>query len=144
MPFAAISKVEGWQDFGFRFKEGDSETAWDDAQDILTFRYTEPMTWWMALKGDGPRTLERGMAEARRLAAAGNPAGLAWASSAFEDEKGRAPGRVLDRRGNGVVCAGAGAPGVRRGDRFFEQVECRVSRTPVWCRAQGRLRRRVH
>ena len=113
MPFAAISKVEGWQDFGFRFKEGDSETAWDDAQDILTFRYTEPMTWWMALKGDGPRTLERGMAEARRLAAAGNPAGLAWASSAFEDEKGRAPGRVLDTPWcNGVVWSMNCAPGV--------------------------------
>ncbi|MDD2600882.1 MAG: hypothetical protein PHO37_16945, partial [Kiritimatiellae bacterium] len=59
MPFAPISKVEGWEDFGFRFKEGDSETAWDDAHDMLTFRYTEPMTWWMALNDSGPRTLSR-------------------------------------------------------------------------------------
>jgi hypothetical protein len=113
MPFAAISKVEGWRDFGFRFKEGDGETAWDDAHGILTFRYTEPMTWWMALKGDGPRTLERGAAEARRLAAEGNKAALAWVSSAFEDEKGRAPGRVLDTPWcNGVVWSMNSAPGV--------------------------------
>ena len=30
MPFAKISQVEGWQDFGFQFKEGNDETAWDD------------------------------------------------------------------------------------------------------------------
>jgi len=113
MPFAPVSKVEGWQDFGFRFKEGTNETAWDDAHDILTFRYTEPMTWWMALKGDGRRNLEIGAAEAKRLAAAGKPAGLAWESSAFEDEKGNVPGRVLNKPWcNGVVWSMNSAPGV--------------------------------
>jgi hypothetical protein len=113
MPFAAISKVEGWEDFGFRFKEGDGETAWDDAHGFLTFRYTEPMTWWMSLKGDGPRTLARGVAEANRLAAAGDKAARAWVSSAFEDEKGRAPGRVLDTPWcKGVVWSMNCAPGV--------------------------------
>ncbi len=113
MPFAAVSKVEGWEDFGFRFKEGDGETAWDDAHNLLTFRYTEPMTWWMALKGEGPKTLDRGVEEARRLAAAGNKAALAWVTSAFEDEKGRTPGRVLDTPWcNGVVWSINCAPGV--------------------------------
>jgi len=113
MPFAAISKVERWEDFGFRFKEGDNETAWDDAHNILTFRYTEPMTWWMALKGDQPHTLSFGMEEARRLAAAGDKAAHAWVSSAFEDEKGRIPGRVLDTPWcNGIVWSMNCAPGV--------------------------------
>ena len=49
MPFAKISQVKGWEDFGFKFKEGNDETAWDDAHGILTFRYTEPMTWWMPM-----------------------------------------------------------------------------------------------
>ncbi len=31
MPFAKISEVQGWQDFGFRFKEGDNEPQWDRA-----------------------------------------------------------------------------------------------------------------
>jgi len=69
MPFARISKVEGWQDFGFKFKEGNNETEWDDAHGIITFRYTEPMTWWMPMRKDQPRTLEAALAEARRLAA---------------------------------------------------------------------------
>jgi hypothetical protein len=113
MPFAAASKVEGWQDFGFRFKEGDGETAWDDAHGLLTFRYTEPMTWWMALKGDAPRTLARGADEARRMAAAGDASARAWVSSAFADERGRAPGRLLDTPWcNGVVWSMNSAPGV--------------------------------
>ena len=113
MPFAAIGDVEGWQDFGFRFKEGDDKTAWDDAHDVLTFRYTEPMTWWMTLAGDVPRTLEQGVAEAERLAAQGDKAAQAWVSSAFRDEKGRAPGRVMDTPWcNGVVWSMNSAPGV--------------------------------
>jgi len=113
MPFAPISKVEEWPDFGFRFKEGDGETAWDDAHGILTFRYTEPMTWWMALKGNGARTLAQGNAEAKRLAAAGDKAAQAWVNCAFEDEKGRMPGRVLDTPWcNGVVWSINCAPGI--------------------------------
>lgn len=49
MPFAKISNVKGWQDFGCKFKEGNNETAWDDEHNIITFRYTEPMTWWMRM-----------------------------------------------------------------------------------------------
>ena len=120
MPFAAISKVEGWQDFGFRFKEGVDETAWDDAHGILTFRYTEPMTWWMRLNDDGPRTLQRGEAEARRLAEKGDKAALAWLNSVFEDEKGRVQGRVQDTPWcNGVVWSMNSAPGVPGGVTDF-------------------------
>lgn len=56
MPFTDISTVEGWQDFGFRFKEGASNVVWDDQHGILTFRYTEPMTWWMRMEKGLPRT----------------------------------------------------------------------------------------
>jgi cephalosporin-C deacetylase-like acetyl esterase len=68
MPFARISAVKGWEDFGFRFKEGDNETAWDDAHGIITFRYTEPMTWWMRMPKDMPRTIAAALAQAQRLA----------------------------------------------------------------------------
>ena len=36
---------------------------WDDAHGVLSFRYTEPMTWWMPMKKEVPRTL----AEALRV-----------------------------------------------------------------------------
>lgn len=96
MPFAKISSVEAWEDFGFRFKEGDNETAWDDAHGILTFRYTEPMTWWMPMGSELPRTYEAAVAEAERLASLGRPQARAWQTSSFRDEYGRIPVRLLD------------------------------------------------
>ncbi len=58
MPFTDISTVQDWQDFGFKFHEGNNNVAFDDAHNILSFRYTEPMTWWMTMKKDLPRSPE--------------------------------------------------------------------------------------
>jgi hypothetical protein len=56
MPFTDVSTVQGWQDFGFRYHEGNNNVAWDDEHGVLSFRYTEPMTWWMSMKKELPRT----------------------------------------------------------------------------------------
>jgi hypothetical protein len=96
MPFAKISEVKGWQDFGFKFKEGNNEPKWDDQQGILTFRYTEPMTWWMPMAKELPRTLEAALAEARGLTEKKNSSAQALFSSGFHDENGRFPTHLLD------------------------------------------------
>jgi hypothetical protein len=92
MPFTDVSKVQGWADFGFRYHEGNNNVRWDDDHGILSFRYTEPMTWWMPMAPDLPRTqpeagqvrdsvlqkgnaFQRRMAEVTRLAAMENEAG---------------------------------------------------------------------
>jgi hypothetical protein len=56
MPFTDIRTVQGWQDFGFRYHEGDNDVPFDDAHAILSFHYTEPMTWWMPMRPEVPRT----------------------------------------------------------------------------------------
>ncbi|MCS6862331.1 MAG: hypothetical protein NZT92_18670, partial [Abditibacteriales bacterium] len=56
MPFTDISTVQGWQDFGFKYHEGNNNVPFDDANNILSFRYTEPMTWWMPMRKEVPRT----------------------------------------------------------------------------------------
>ncbi|MHB9008174.1 MAG: hypothetical protein ACYDC1_14705, partial [Limisphaerales bacterium] len=56
MPFTDVSTVQGWEDFGFRYHEGNNNVTWDDAHGILSFRYTEPMTWWMPMKPELSRT----------------------------------------------------------------------------------------
>ena len=89
MAFRDISTVENWQDFGFRVKEGTTQIPGDDEHDILTFRYTEPMTWWMAMKKDVPRTYEAAIAQARIMAAKGNTAAQALLTSGHFDEQGR-------------------------------------------------------
>ena len=61
MPFTDISKVEGWKDFGFKFHEGNNNVKWDDANGILSFRYTEPMTWWMTMGEKVPRSVSQAL-----------------------------------------------------------------------------------
>ena len=113
MPFYRISRLTGWEDFGFKFKEGNDETAWDDAHGILTFRYTEPMTWWMRMPAEMPRTQEAALAEARRLAGTGDPKAQAWLTSGFVDRSGQF--RALMRNDpwcNGAVWSMNSSPGI--------------------------------
>ncbi len=114
MPFAKISAVKGWEDFGFRFKEGNDETKWDDEHGILTFRYTEPMTWWMSMPKDMPRTIEAALAEAKRLATEKkDPQALALFTSGYHDEQGHYAARLLDTPWcNGAVWSINSMPGV--------------------------------
>jgi hypothetical protein len=113
MPFAKISSIPNWQDFGFKFKEGDDETKWDGEHGIVTFRYTEPMTWWMRMPEDVPRTLEAAMAEAKRLAEKGNAGARAFVTSGFRDDAGRPPARMLNEPWcNGAVWSMNSMPGL--------------------------------
>ena len=114
MPFAKISQVEGWEDFGFCFKEGTNETGWDDSHDILTFRYTEPMTWWMRMAADMPRDYEAALAEAKRLAEAGDRNARALLTSGMYGADGKLTARLLDTPWcNGAVWSMNSMPGIR-------------------------------
>ncbi|MCX7047284.1 MAG: hypothetical protein NTX50_17580 [Candidatus Sumerlaeota bacterium] len=115
MPFAKISEVKGWEDFGFKFKEGDNETKWDDEHNIITFRYTEPMTWWMKMPKEMPRTLDAALAEARRLADAKNDsAAKAFFTSGYHDAEGKFAARLLDTPWcDGTVWSMNSAPGIK-------------------------------
>jgi hypothetical protein len=113
MPFARVSSVRAWEDFGFRFKEGNNETAWDDAHDILTFRYTEPLTWWMPMPREIPRSYEAAVKLAEELAAAGRPQALAWKTSSFRDPEGKIPVQLLNRPWcDGAVWSMNSSPGI--------------------------------
>jgi len=113
MPFYKISQVEGWEDFGFKFKEGNDETAWDDAHDIITFRYTEPMTWWMPMPKEMPRTLEAALAHARELAAKGDKNAQALLACGHHDRQGRFVAQLLDTPWcNGAVWSMNSSPGI--------------------------------
>ena len=113
MPFAKISQIKGWEDFGFQFKEGNDETAWDDAHGILTFRYTEPMTWWMPMPGTMPRTVEAAPSEARRLADRGRREAQALFTSGYHDADGRWPPCFRDTPWcNGAVWSMNSMPGI--------------------------------
>jgi hypothetical protein len=63
MAFAKISKVQQPEDFGFYFKEGLGDEAYDNAHGILTFRYTEPQSHWLPM----PKSMKRSYDEAINL-----------------------------------------------------------------------------
>lgn len=115
MPFAKISRVDGWKDFGFQFKEGNDETQWDDQHDITTFRYTEPLTWWMTMPAAMPRTMPAAIAEAKRLADQGtSPQALAFRTSGFVDAAGQPIAQLLDTPwSNGAVWSMNDMPGIK-------------------------------
>ena len=69
MPFTDVATVAGWEDFGFRYHEGNNNVPWDDAHGVLSFRYTEPMTWWMPMEKGLPRTPAAARAVRDQLAA---------------------------------------------------------------------------
>lgn len=67
MPFSKVQDVQVWQDFGFRFREGDYDknVALDDINNILTFRYSEPTTWWMPVKKTALHDYQTALAQAQ-------------------------------------------------------------------------------
>ena len=94
MPFTDIAAVPGWEDFGFAFQEGAPNVAFDDQHGIASFVYVEPMSHWLALPRDVPRTyddalgvLKKDLAGARGKEAAAMAA--ATLTSGIENADGR-------------------------------------------------------
>lgn len=113
MPFAPISKVPNQEDFGFQFKEGNDEVAYDDSIGVTTFRYTEPMTWWQALPKETPKTVDAALELAKKLAADGNAAAQTLLTSGHRDRDGRFCAIFLDTPWcDGAVWSLNDAPGL--------------------------------
>ncbi|HOX39480.1 MAG TPA: hypothetical protein PL033_15975 [Candidatus Brocadiia bacterium] len=96
MAFQKISSVERHDDFGFAFKEGEEETAWDDAHDILTFRYTEPQSFWCKISKDADRSYAGCIAEMEKQAKEGNALARATLTSAVHSPHGNYDLSVAD------------------------------------------------
>ncbi len=124
MPFTDIATVEGAEDFGFAFHEGDNNPAWDDAHDILTFVYVEPMTCWLALPPEAPRTYEAAVARMEELARGGDRGAQAVLSSGAQDESGRWDVDVVDAPWcDGAVFTVEADPDIRAPEGGLSQFE---------------------
>jgi len=62
LPFTAADRIPRWEDFGFAFREATMSEGPAGPDPLRTFRYTEPLGWWMPLPPSVPRTPE-GLAE---------------------------------------------------------------------------------
>ncbi|MCW3058989.1 MAG: hypothetical protein JWQ02_810, partial [Capsulimonas sp.] len=68
MPFTDPSKVSGVADFHFAYHEGDNSIASDRRNKILSFKYVEPMTYWMPMAKGAPRTYPEAMKLVKQIA----------------------------------------------------------------------------
>lgn len=93
IPFTDPSTVHGEQDFGFAYHEGDNSIRSDNALGILSFRYTEPMTFWMPMPPEMPRTYENALNVLAQDAKSEKPdvrdAARAVGTSGTEDPSGK-------------------------------------------------------
>ncbi len=97
MPFTDISTVEGWEDFGFAFHEGDNNVAFDDRADIASFVYCEPVSYWMRMAPEEPRTYENAVRLLQAAAQAGDAQARAAVNSVVTDSEGTLVVQTLDR-----------------------------------------------
>ena len=90
MAFTDLATVAGHQDFGFAFHEGDNNPAFDAANGYLSFVYVEPMTFWMSMAKDTPRTSEAALAQLKKQAQDGpdKPHGQATYNSGLRNADG--------------------------------------------------------
>lgn len=95
MPFTDIATVQSPEDFGFAYHEGDNNVAWDDAHDVLSFVYTEPMTNWMPMPKETPRTYDAAVALMQERAEGGDSLAQATRTSAAFAADGRYDVAVL-------------------------------------------------
>ncbi len=72
IPFADPSSVDNVADFGVAYHEGDNSVVDDDRLGILSFHYTEPMTWWMPMDPSLPRDYSTALAEVKRHLSSSN------------------------------------------------------------------------
>jgi len=94
MPFTDVSTVHGWQDFGFRYHEGNNNVPFDDSADILSFRYTEPSTFWLAIPPEVPRTPENVMKALNEATRSDNPWRRRYARAAIVSGSYDAAGHI--------------------------------------------------
>ena len=68
MAFTDIATVAGHPDFGFVFHEGDNNPPFDAENGYLSLVYVEPMSFWMSMAKETPRTGEAVLAQLKKQA----------------------------------------------------------------------------
>ena len=93
MPFTDPAKVAGQRDFHFAYHEGDNSVGTDWAAKIQSFKYVEPMTYWMPMAKDTPRTYASALSQVKVQAVSGDETAkrqaLAVLTSGSRDTRGQ-------------------------------------------------------
>jgi len=103
MPFTDVSTVDGWEDFGFQFHEGNNNVAFDDEANIDTYVYVEPVSQWLRMPEEMLRTVDEALGLLRRQADDGDRQSMATLTSAINGASGEMYTHIV----NAPWCDGA-------------------------------------
>ncbi len=128
MPFTDISTVQNHASFGFQFHEGDNNVPFDEAQGIDSFVYIEPMSYWMSMPPETPRTAAAALAQLTAEAADDGHArrrnARAALSSGFHTAAGELVGHLVDAPwSDGALWIANPDPKLPRGDAGWTQAD---------------------
>jgi hypothetical protein len=122
-----IESVKGWQDFGFRYKQGFKNAEWDNANGMLPLRYTSSGAWSMRyidtkITNVMAATYRDAEREAYSQLARGVAKAKAWCTSRMLDENGRPSGLRLNTGwGKGWTWSMNTAPGIKGEETDYSQ-----------------------
>ena len=107
MPFTDPAKVANLSDFHFAYHEGDNSVGTDRAAKIQSFKYVEPMTYWMPMAKETPRTYMSALAQAKILAVSGDETAKRQAQAALTSGSMDTRGQLNVAFRNAPWCDGA-------------------------------------
>ncbi|MBC7808045.1 MAG: hypothetical protein H7145_18095, partial [Akkermansiaceae bacterium] len=108
MPFTDPANVAGAEDFHIAYHEGDNSIASDRRKGILSFKYVEPMTYWMPMAKGVPRNYSQATALVRKIAAnTGDPVASQQAQAVLSSGSRDASGRLNVAFRDAPWCDGA-------------------------------------
>jgi hypothetical protein len=93
IPFTNPAEVPHPEDFGITVHEGDDSVASDARLGVLSFRYTEPMTWWMNMDPSIPRTYNAALQVLKKYLTEGSPDDRKKAQAVYSSATLAADGR---------------------------------------------------
>lgn len=94
MPFTDPANVVGMDDFHIAYHEGDNSIASDRRKGILSFKYVEPMTYWMPMAKGVPRTYSEATALVRKIADSSDTVASQQAQAVLSSGSRDASGRL--------------------------------------------------
>jgi hypothetical protein len=119
MPFGYVSGIPDWQDFGFHFVEGVHQSNWTGTVGLLSFHYVEPMTWWMPMNADTPRSAANAQAIIEQRRTHDDLDALSYDNSVFKSPDSRPRGYFVAAPWcDGIVWSMNAAPGIERPNHF--------------------------
>ena len=104
MAFHSINSIPDWRDFGFTVKQGGGNVAWNNANNIMAFRSTNPFLWVMLFDDQKDNFYKAAVSMAKKKALKGEADAMALFACGSKNRFGKFNGlKKMTPRGRAVI-----------------------------------------